>query len=227
MNQFDASVKEYEGKFKEGQIIDGLVNPLKYLNAKFKIAWFLKEAYTEEEKGWHIKKYYGGENAYKSFFSNTAIPTWHPIIYVSYGILNNFQDWATMHYIRYKPEMCDVVSEIAIINANKWPSKTDTITLHKNLEEGFKECKPIIEHQVQVLKPEIHIFGNTVHLYMEIFGLNDSQPIVESDLLKVWQKDGKLFIGTYHPAIRSYKRQKYVDGIINEVKKWADNRGQI
>ncbi len=224
MNQFEASVKGYEGQFKHGQIIDGLVDPLKYLNAKFKIAWFLKEAYTDEQEGWHIKKYYSRENAYENFFNKAAMPTWHPIIYTSYGILNSFQDWGTMPYIKDKPEMCEVVSQIAIINANKWPSKTDTITLHKNLEEGFKECKPIIEHQVSVLNPEIHIFGNTVHLYMDMFDLNNAELIVDNHLVKVWQKDTRIFIGAYHPAMRFYSRQKYVDSIVNEVKKWADNK---
>jgi hypothetical protein len=153
MEDFIRNVEAYEAEFKDDQIIDGLVNPQKYLNAKFKIAWFLKEAYNRDEQAWHIKDKYASSD----FFNKTAIPTWHPIIYISYGILHDFQDWATMPYIRDNPKMCEVVSEIAIINANKWPSKTDEITLHKNLEEGFNACKPIIEHQVRVLKPEIHI----------------------------------------------------------------------
>lgn len=217
---FEDDVLRYEKEFKRGQIIDGLVDPSKYQKANYKIAWFLKEAYTTEEDGWHIKKYYSGEDAYDDFFRNIATTTWHPIIYSSYGILNDFQEWDDMSYIRDKPEMCQVVSSIAIINANKWPSKTGTFTLYKNLVEGFQQSKSIIEKQIDILKPEIHIFGSTFFLYKEMFGLEANHLKETNPVVEVWEKDGKLFLNTYHPANRIVKREDYVNRLVGAVKKW-------
>jgi len=215
-------VIEYEALFRKGQIIDGLVDPFRYQEAKFKIAWFLKEAYTDNEDGFHIKDYYGGEDAYEDFFKNIATPTWHPITYVSYAILNEFLEWDDMDYIRNKPEMVDVVSSIAIINANKSASKTGTYTLHKNLVAGFNESKFIIEHQLRVLKPEIHIFGGTFFLYKEYFNLNDNCRVYNNPVIGVWKKDNKLYLDVYHPSNRSIKREEYINTIVQSVKKWSN-----
>ena len=89
-----SKIEEYEKEFKKGTIVDGVIDGEKYFNSKYRIAWYLKEAYTTEVKGWHIKKYYGQEDAYDKFFKDTATQTWHPIIYATTtGILGNFIKW--------------------------------------------------------------------------------------------------------------------------------------
>ena len=206
-------------------IVDGVIDPEKYLQSKFRIAWFLKEAYTREAVSFHIKEHCAQENAYNNFFSHIATPTWHPIIYSSYGILNDFLLWDEMDFIRKRPEMCDIIKSIAIVNANKSPSKTDTFTTLSNLSEGFSIFKNTIKDQLNVLKPEIHIFCGTAHLYKESFGLNNQNKIVNSLFNEFkncegWIKNEKLFLSVYHPANRSQKREEYVDQIIRAAKYW-------
>lgn len=216
-------IEEYESSFDEGTIIDGVIDAESYLNSKIKIAWFLKEAYSNEKDGYHIMKHLGQDDAYESFFKNIATQTWHPIIYVSYGALNEFTFYDDMYYIRDRPEMCDVIQNIAIINANKMPSITGTYTLHKNLTEGFDSFKELIQQQIQVLQPQVHIFCNTFHLYKDLFNLTDSEIVSQSDYLKkctVYYKEDKLFLDVYHPANRILDRETYVDQIIESIKGW-------
>jgi hypothetical protein len=46
-----------------------------------------------------------------------------------------------MSFIDKQPEMCDVIGNIAIINANKFPSITGSYTLHANLVDEFEKSK--------------------------------------------------------------------------------------
>lgn len=218
-NEFLKEVIEYETMFSTNHIGDGVVDAATYFDSNIKIAWFLKEAYTDEAPGFHMREHYGQENAYEYFFKSHGIPTWHPIIYCSYGILNNFLKWDDMDYIRNKPEMCNVINSIAIINVNKEPSKTGTYTLSKNLDEAFSQSKPIIDLQLKVLQPRVHIFGGTAFLYKEYFNLEDRHRVKSST--NSFEKDGNLYIEAYHPANRSNKRNEYVDRIIEDVQRWA------
>ena len=71
---YSKEVEKYECLFQKGQLIDGVVNPDKYFTSSIKIAWFLKEAYTDQTDGWHIRKYYTGNNIYEDFFKGHARP---------------------------------------------------------------------------------------------------------------------------------------------------------
>ncbi|MBA9078200.1 hypothetical protein [Rufibacter quisquiliarum] len=218
-----AEIEAYEKLFPTGTIIDGVVDGEQYFKSSPKIAWFLKEAYTDEEEGWHIKKYYGQEDAYWEFFRTAATPTWHPIIYASYGILNGFLTWEEMPYIRNKPEMCDVINKVALINANKFPSLTGTRTIWKNLAQGYQSCKDIILQQIATLQPDIHIFCGTFLLYRERFGIGNEHAVERKKGFEncgAWIKDGKLFMDVYHPAQTKQTREVYVDQIVNAVAYW-------
>jgi hypothetical protein len=219
-------IDAYESRFPKGAIIDGVVDGISYFNSSIRIAWFLKEAYTHEPDGWHIKKYYAQENAYENFFKRAARPTWHPIIYASYGILNGFIMWENMPYIREKTEMCDVIKNIAIINASKLPSKTDTVTTYPNLNEGFSRDKDLVFSQVEVLQPEIHIFCRTFYLYKNSLGLTDEhRVIVENNFenCEVYLMDSKLYLDVYHPSNTKQLNEMYVNQIIKAVKFWKLN----
>jgi hypothetical protein len=99
-------IDAYENQLQavKGTIIDGVIDGHTYFLSEYKIAWFLKEAYSADKEGFHMKEHYGQPDAYDNFFKNKAITTWHPIIYSSYGILNGFMKWINMEYIRDEPE---------------------------------------------------------------------------------------------------------------------------
>ncbi len=219
---WENDLRSYNGKV----IVDGLVKAKMYFRSNPKIAWFLKEAYTVEENGFHIKKHYGQEDAYNNFFKLKATQTWHPIIYSSYAILNNYDSYNDMYDIKGDPSMCDVIKQIAIINANKFPSQTYSRTTASNLKKGFEEFQNFLKQQIDLLNPSILIFGGTFHLYKEsIFKLTNKHKIKEFDELKksgvgAWIDNGRLFLEVYHPANTQMKHPDYVDSILRAYKRW-------
>lgn len=217
-------IKDYENLFPKNSIIDGVIDGTTYIQSKIKIAWFLKEGYSNEKEGFHIKKHYGQDEAYENFFKKIATQTWHPIIYSSYGILNCFIEYDDMDFIKDKPEMCEIVESIAIINANKFASKTGTHTTPTNLKNGFNDCKSIIEKQIEVLQPQIHVFCSTFYLYKDLFGLTEKHKMTHSKNFEnctTYLKEGKLFLDVYHPANTTQKREDYINQIIKVSKIWA------
>src|SRR5690606_29815156 len=96
-------------------IYDGVMKPDLYFNNKIRLAWMLKEPYDEEDGtggGWnYFDMFPEGQNLYEVQFNRGHKTTWHPMIYISYSIFNNFQKWEEMEYIRDKNEMCDVVRQ--------------------------------------------------------------------------------------------------------------------
>lgn len=119
--------------------------------------------------------------------------------------------------------MCDIVKEIAIININKYPSETGTYTIYSNLTKSFPLFKDLIARQVEILDPEIFIFGNTFNFYKDTFGILDKHKLPESSnsyRCDCYLKVKKLFIDTYHPANTQIKREKYCNQIINAVNNW-------
>ncbi|MBF8458324.1 hypothetical protein IV494_14160 [Kaistella sp. G5-32] len=199
-------------------MVDGAINNEVFLNSKYKIAWFLKESYSEDDGSQYYRDLFTAENLYEDFFKNVATPTWHPIIYISYAILNNFQKWNDLPDIKEFPQMAEVIHNIAILNANKEYSKTGTFTTDDNLKKGFEKFKSIILRQINILNPDILIFGNTFHLYKEIF-VTDEDKIEElstNGLLHTYYKNGKIYLDAYHPASR---KKDYVNSIIIAVEK--------
>lgn len=205
-------------------MVDGAIDNDIYINSKYKIAWFLKESYNQDDDG--ISRFYrnmfDGENLYEDFFKTVATGTWHPIIYISYSILNGFKTWQELDDIKNKQEMCNVIKNIAIINANKHYSLTGTWTTDKNLFEGFKKFENILKNQIDLLEPNVLIFGNTFYLFKDFFEINETHKItklLEDGLLHTYFKDGKIFLDAYHPASR---KKGYVDSMINSVKNFSD-----
>lgn len=221
LNQFQKAVEKYEQKIRKGMLIDGVVDPKEYFNTNPKIAWMLKEAYTDEEDGGHIRDYYGQPDAYRNFFRYHH-QTWHPVIYASYAILNGFQRWNDLPYIRDQPTMCDIIRKIAIINASKAPSITGANTKSSNLANSFCEWWPIVKEQLDVLKPQVLIFGGTFKLYKNPLGLGKEPRHGRYKLVDIWRKDGKIFIDAYHPAY-AISRKRYFDSIIDSVREWSES----
>ena len=201
-------------------MVDGAIDNEEYLKSKYRIAWFLKESYADEneENSQYYRSLFTANNLYEDFFKNVARPTWHPIIYISYSILNGFKTWQELDYIRENNDMCNVIKNIAIINANKHYSLTGTWTDDNNLYDGFKKFEKILRKQIHLLEPNILIFGNTFYLFKDFFEINDTHKIndlSEDGLLHTYLKDGKIFLDAYHPASR---KRNYINSIINAVK---------
>lgn len=225
-------VKQIEDLEKEiskydSVMIDGAIDNVTYFNSKFRIGWFLKEAYSDDEYSQNYRDLFTAENLYEDFFRNVAIPTWHPIIYISNSILYDFKTWQDLPWIKDDNGLCEVIKNIAIINANKQYSYTGTWTDDENLFNGFQKFQSIILKQIEILDPNVCIFCNTFDLYKDILEIDESFKVEEVSIagfLNVFLKDKKIFIDAFHPAITRYSgggvsKEFYFNSIVNAVKK--------
>jgi hypothetical protein len=208
-------------------IYDGVMKPDLYFNNKIRLAWMLKEPYDEEDGsggGWnYFDMFPEGQNLYEVQFKRGHKTTWHPMIYISYSIFNNFQKWEEMEYIRDKNEMCDVVRQVAFINSQKLPSKGFTNTNFEHLWESIAKNSDLLKKQIELLNPNVFIFGNTIGLYKSILNLNLGKLQNFGSCEYIILED-KLFISAYHPSQRKITRETYVNDIVNCVKIWQTQK---
>ncbi len=198
---------------------DGPINPKMYLNSNIKIAWLLKEGYDSEtgKGGWSYTEL-AKENAYEHFFRWQSIPTWHPIIYTTYGILNGFKKYNEMPDIKDNPGICEVVNNIAIINVQKMPAKGGSISNFPEINKAFDKNFKLLEKQIALLNPDILIGCNTMQLYKNLFEIASDKG-TNKTITDYYIKNGKLYIDAYHPARRGAK-EVYVNEIIEAAQDW-------
>ncbi len=207
-------------------IYDGVMKPELYFKKQIRLAWMLKEPYDLENGtggGWsYFDMFPEGENLYKVQFNRGHKTTWHPMIYISYGIHNNYQKWEDMEYIRNKNEMCDVVRYVAFINSQKLPSKGYTKTNFEDLKESINKNSDLLKNQIDLVNPNVLIFGNTIELYKNMLDLDFSK-FQNSGSCKYIIQNNKLYISAYHPSQRTITRDKYVNDVITVVENWSNN----
>jgi hypothetical protein len=208
-------------------IVDGIVNIDKYLQSKIKILWILKEPYDGVENGlpsgggWHFcNDFLAVDNFYKRVGRSRS--TWHPIIYVCYGILNSFLQYESMDWIRDDPSMAEVIRQIAVINVKKLPGFTRTYD-NGVIWNAYSKYKDILIKQIDTYNPDIIIGGSTLQLFFNDLNIEQDELRKNSSVYYA-MNNLKLFIHAYHPAQTKVTRDIYINDIINTVKVWADNR---
>jgi hypothetical protein len=220
-NSLDAlniEVKEHYEKLnipEENFVCDGVINTGEYFASPLKILWILKEPYTG-----------AGKTMVEDLNTNRADgnkkdsqTTWHPIIYISHGITNNFEQYNSMKKIQEDKSISKVLRKIAFINVQKTPAKTRTNP--KDITEAYQINKEILHRQINVINPDIIIGANTLHLFVNDFGLKDEHKIKHH-----WTKNNKLYIKTYHPGQTILKRDDYINRVINIAKYWDETRNK-
>jgi hypothetical protein len=197
-------------------IYDGAVNVARYLSSPIKIAWMLKEPYEEADGtggGWSFTDAFDKEDLYNHTFKQPHKATWHPIIYVSYGITHGFQRWDDFPYISNAPDLCDVVRDIAIVNAQKLPSLGASKTNFAHIRDSYGKHQALLHEQIALLQANILIFASTFSLYRDALGLAYVVPMRKKSI-DYYFKDGKLYIDAYHPAQTTHVRSVYIDDIV-------------
>ena len=207
-------------------IVDGIVNIEKYLHSRFKILWILKEPYDDVENnlpsggGWHFcNDFLAPDGFYKRIGQSRA--TWHPIIYTSYGILNDFMQYESMDYIRDDESMAEIVRNIAVINVKKLPGFTRTYD-YSIISNAYNKHKDILLKQIDTYNPDIIIGGSTLQLFFDDFGIRDI--LKNNRSVDYATKNSRLYISAYHPAQTQVTRDIYVNDIINTVKMWTNRQ---
>lgn len=215
ISALDLEIKNHYDVYgiKDGEFLyDGIINIDEYYYSPLKILWILKEPYCG-----------GGKSMLNDLNLNRAEcnkkdshTTWHPIIYVSHGILNNFEQFDSMPKIHEDKSICKVLRKIAFINVQKTPAATRSNSI--DISQAYDQHKEILIKQLEIYKPQIIIGANTLHLFIKDLKLKQ-----ENRFKNHWTKQGTLFIKTYHPAQTVLKRYDYVNRIINVSKEWWTN----
>jgi hypothetical protein len=157
---FDVEIKNYYAAFCKKKeiadralISDGIVNIEEYFNSKIKILWVLKEAYDSDGKSngeiqgnWSLTEIMGKPNFLD--LVGRSRKTWEPIVYASWGILNDFAKYDDMDYIRDKPEMVSILRKIAFINIQKIAA--ESTSKNSLIEKSYNQHRNILLKQIEI-----------------------------------------------------------------------------
>ncbi|TAE18620.1 MAG: hypothetical protein EAY72_00530 [Bacteroidetes bacterium] len=209
-------VKKHFKQFeKPNQLLmtDGVVNIEEYYKSPIKIMWILKEPYDREDNdggGWSMSEALNNGKLGNGKDSST----WQPIIYSTYGILNNYMKYEKMPKLSETKDMNLILRQIAFINVQKLPAKTRTSA--SSLKNAYQQNKEILLAQIATYKPDIIIGGKTLHLFKQ------DLKITQDNELKFghFSKDKTLFINTFHPAQTKITKSEYVNTIIERAKQY-------
>lgn len=211
--KLDESVKNHYALIKtkeSGYVKDGVINVEEYYKSPVKILWILKEPYSGQEnemlKDLNEKRAMGLKTDSQS--------TWHPLIYISHGILNGFLKYDEMPKIAEENTISKVLKQVAFINVQKKPGKSRSN--NAEIAKAYKENEAILKQQIETLKPDIIIGANTMQYFAKNFKPTEKFKNFH------WVKDGQLYIKTYHPAQTIISRKEYVDKVIAVAKAWRD-----
>jgi hypothetical protein len=220
--ELDVLIKEHfkVQETKERLLIsDGVVNLREYYDSPIKIMWILKEPYCDGNNGggsWSMTEGLNNERALGKKPDSQG--TWHPIIYTTYGILNNFIEYQKIPKIRDNKDLSLVLRKIAFVNIQKLPAKKRTND--RQLKENFikKGNDIVLIKQINTYRPDIVIGGKTLHLLKRSIGIAKNQELGFGHFFK----DKTLFINTYHPAQTKVTRDVYVNKILERTKQWRN-----
>lgn len=201
-------------------IEDGAICPELYLKSKIKIAWVLKESYQNDNEisdYKYLTNVLNRDTVYDDFFSNQSRPTWYPILRASYSILNKFIEYKNI------PEISDIsliIRKIAIINTQKLPALNTYKSYDRVIQAAFDENEEILKKQIRLLNPNVLIFGNTFKYYKSLLGINQKERKSKDGTTEYYIRDNKLYVDSYHPAQRKFKKEDYVNNIILAAREW-------
>ena len=207
-------------------VYDGIVDVEKYVNGEtFRICWVLKELYDKNGGDWYLSEFLSDEKRWRQVAKH---PVWKRVIYTTYGIVNDFHDYSDMDYITDDPEMVQCLKHIAVINVNKMPA--GTTSKDADIAKKYEHNKTLLLRQLEKYNPQIIIFGNTFqHFQNDLAFKDDELTDYYKDVKKPKYivKNDKLFIDTYHPAVRenTMAEADYVQSIIDIAKKCKEYIG--
>ncbi len=186
---------------------DGVAFPEFYLESNRRVMWVLKNSYDDSDEdgnpvsdGQDIRDWFCDEAlelaAHKQIFVKMAL--------ASYCIQTDIP--YSEELLSDKAKIMQALKAIALVDLSKLPGGK-TIS-DKELKKEFSYFQNIVSAQIDLYKPDVVIFGNTLHLCHQLFpGLNYSEPdeVYESDgncLVRSFSDflNNCTYIEAYHPS---------------------------
>lgn len=203
---------------------DGIVDFEEYLKARFKILWILKEPYDDIDNngkpfggGWHLRQVILERNSFDQYTGGRR--TFEPMIYTTWGILNDFCQWQDMKDVRDDSDMLKALRSIAYINVKKIPGRTSSP--QSEIEYAYEQHQDILHEQIRKYDPDIIICGATLFHFMPRLGIKREE-LISAGSVNYVIREKKIYIEAYHPAQRKsstgVSQKDYCNDIINLIK---------
>jgi hypothetical protein len=197
-------------------ITDGVVDINRYLAARPKMLWILKEPYDDFVDGAPVG---GGWSVTKDLLAKGKVGnrgTYAPMAYITYSVFNGFPKYNQISYVTHDPRVADAMKDIAYINVKKLPGhQTSRGTDFASI---YRQNQPILCKQIQGINPDIIIGGRVLPLFMKDLGLCQAD-FTTSGSAGYCVRDQRLYISAYHPAQWSaVAKADYVDDIVSIIK---------
>ncbi len=165
-------------------------------HTKIKILWLVEEAYDIEFEGgilWLLSKLVRGDDAYEKYLiSQWKQKTWHQIICISYGILNNFMLYDDIPDMDANPKVAAILKRIAIMNIVKLAGRRDCKA--QNIKSLFKQKGELIKDHIEQVNANVIIGSKTLHHYYDLFELDSAQHFISEQGTSYYTKNEKLYI---------------------------------
>lgn len=192
-------------------VSDGIINPIEYEKARYKILWVLYEPYGDTG-GWSLTD---AMNRYASWDEIRNSHKFHrQLIYTVYGILNGFVHREEMPNIRNQ-EVFQVLKQFAYINVKKIPNHIARMVF-KDVKSSAKTNMPLLLKQIKVYSPDIVILGGTMKFFRHSLSLN-AIPNGSVGSVNYYLAD-RLYLETYHPSNTILSEERFCNEIIDAVK---------
>ena len=226
-NEIDALIDEQvvSGNENSIRILDGIVDVEKYYKAKYKIMWILKEPYDEGDGtggDWDLREVVKSKNTIYDFASGRQ--TFRPMIYASWGILNEFCLYDDMEFVEKDPSMLNALKSVAYINVKKLPGFTASV--NSIISQAYNKYKDILLKQMEVYDADIIIGGSTLHNFLGDLGIEKNK-MIKYGSLNYSIKEGTVYMDAYHPSQRPSSTgvlaEQYCNDIINIAKIFAQS----
>ncbi|PKH50720.1 hypothetical protein CXF68_08455 [Tenacibaculum sp. Bg11-29] len=194
-------------QFTRDIVYDGIVDTEEYYSNSPKILWILKEVNCPGDSNWDMRdalanniKNKNGKGI-KSGWANT----FNPIVYATYGILNNIS-WENMESVYSDQSIIDVLRKVAYINVKKEPGGSSSNP--SEIKSYYNKNKAASHEQIKLINPDIIIFGNTLNFFDEdFFDLFEKLEKKENDSsLEVYEGEKHILLNTYHPNNRTIEQ---------------------
>lgn len=198
-------------------VIDGIIEPEKYLNAKYRILWVLKEANSETDTWSYLENFKDKEWLYRC---GKSIPTLKRIIYITNGILRDCE-WSEIPDASNEKSF-EPLQDIAIINIKKIPG--GSISGGDEIQQAYYDNHELLVRQIETYNPNVVIFGNTLQYFhkTDFDGLETAEKQNTEYGNAFYDTGDKLYIHTWHPAVRGagFTDEDYVMDVVNIVRRW-------
>jgi hypothetical protein len=209
----DEDAKKLAGLRGRTVICDGVISPRDYLNAKYKIAWLLREpneidkncAY--DHKGNIVNRIQKGGLRKNRYFD--------PMRYLDYSLNHNYLKYRNIPKTDTSLEVTNLLLKVAFINESKIIGGSQ---INKEYIEHKILFRNILKKQIELYSPDIIIACGTIDSIKELGILGKSNPI-KKNYRNCYVSNNKIILDCYHPAQRKIKQERYCDDMIDCIER--------